>query len=136
MHTSLAFPAVRASGALSRSFRWEIRARCNTGVDVCDRWAEIDPARTAIFNLGADGAVEEVSYGALREASNRFANALAARGIGRGDRIALLLAQGPAVAVSHIAIYKLGPIPPPPAMLFGGGAPPHPPAGSRAPAPI
>src|SRR5260221_360470 len=119
MHTSLAFPAVRASGALSRSFRWEIRARCNTGVDVCDRWAEIDPARTAIFNLGADGAVEEVSYGALREASNRFANDLATRDIGHGDRSALLLARGPGVAVSHIAIYKLGAIALPLAMLFG-----------------
>src|SRR5260221_12975848 len=107
MHTSLAFPAVRASGALSRSFRWQIRARSNIGVDVCARWAEIDPARTAIFNLGADGAVEEVSYGALREASNRFANALAARGIGRGDRIALLLAQGPAAAGCPRPRYKL-----------------------------
>src|SRR5260221_3942840 len=95
------------------------------GVDVCDRGAEIDPARTAIFNLGADGAVEEVSYGALREASNRLANALAARGIGRGDRIALLLAQGPAVAGSPLAIYQLRAIPPPPATLVCVGALAH-----------
>ena len=119
MYASHVLPAVRDYGALYRSFRWQIPARYNIGVDVCDRWAEIDPARTAIFNLGADGAVEEVSYGALREASNRLANALAARGIGRGDRIALLLAQGPAVAVSHIASYKLGAIALPLAMLFG-----------------
>jgi acetyl-CoA synthetase len=119
MYASHVLPAARDYGALYRSFRWQIPARYNIGVDVCDRWAEIDPARTAIFNLGADDAVEEVSYGALREASNRLANALAARGIGRGDRIALLLAQGPAVAVSHIAIYKLGAIALPLAMLFG-----------------
>ena len=119
MYASHVLPAARDYGALYRSFRWQIPARYNIGVDVCDRWAEIDPARTAIFNLDADGAVEEVSYGALREASNRLANALAARGIGRGDRIALLLAQGPAVAVSHIAIYKLGAIALPLAMLFG-----------------
>src|ERR1700756_3108666 len=119
MYKSHVLPAARDYGALYRSFRWQIPARYNIGVDVCDRWAEIDPARTAIFNLGADGAVEEVSYGALRGASNRLANALAARGIGRGDRIALLLAQGPAVAISHIAIYKLGAIALPLAMLFG-----------------
>ena len=119
MYASHVLPAARDYGALYRSFRWQIPARYNIGVDVCDRWAEIDSARTAIFNLRADGAVEEVSYGALREASNRLANALAARGIGRGDRIALLLAQGPAVAVSHIAIYKLGAIALPLAMLFG-----------------
>ena len=119
MYASHVLPAARDYGALYRSFRWQIPARYNIGVDVCDRWAEIDPARTAIFNLGADGAVEEVSYGALREASNRLANALAARGIGRGDRVALLLPQGPMVAVSHIAIYKLGAIALPLAMLFG-----------------
>src|SRR5215471_8990751 len=119
MYASHVLPAARDYGALYHAFRWQIPARYNIGVDVCDRWAEIDPSRTAIFNLGAEGAVEQVSYGALREASNRLANALAARGIGRGDRIALLLAQGPAVAVSHVAIYKLGAIALPLAMLFG-----------------
>src|SRR5262249_29227193 len=107
MYASHVLPAARDYGALYRSFRWQIPARYNIGVDVGARWAETGPAPPAIFNLGADGGVEEVSSGALREASNRLANALAARGIGRGDRIALLLPQGPAVAVSHIAIYKL-----------------------------
>src|SRR5215468_4029006 len=119
MYASHVLPAARDYGALYRSFRWQLPARYNIGVDVCDRWAEIDPARTAIFNLGADGAVEEVSYGGLCEASNRLANALAARGIGRGDRVAMLLPQGPVVALSHIAIYKLGAIALPLAMLFG-----------------
>jgi acetyl-CoA synthetase len=119
MYAAHVLPATRDYDALYRSFRWQIPALYNIGVDVCDRWAEIDPARTAIFNVRTDGAVEEVRYGALREASNRLANALAARGVGRGDRIAILLPQGPAVAVSHIAIYKLGAIALPLAMLFG-----------------
>src|SRR5437870_3895111 len=119
MYAAHVLPAAREYGALYRSFRWQIPAFYNIGVDVCDRWAGIDPARTAIFNLRADGTVEEVSYSALREASNRLANALAARGIGRGDRVAILLPQIPAVAVSHIAIYKIGAIALPLAMLFG-----------------
>lgn len=119
MYAPPVLPPAREYAALYRSFRWQIPALYNIGVDVCDRWAEIDAARTAIFNVRADGKVEEVSYGALREASNRLANALAARGIGRGDRVAILLPQEPAVAISHIAIYKLGAIALPLAMLFG-----------------
>jgi acetyl-CoA synthetase len=119
MYAIPVLPAARDYGALYRSFRWQIPARYNIGVDVCDRWAESDPARTAILNVRGDGKVEEVSYGVLREASNRLANALAAHGIKKGDRVALLLPQGPAVAVCHVAIYKLGAIALPLAMLFG-----------------
>src|SRR2546430_4368690 len=123
MYASHVLPTARDYGALYRSFRWQIPARYNIGVDVCDRWAEIDPARTAIFNLGADGAVEQVSYGALREASNRLANALAARGIGRGDRIALLLAQGPAGAGGRNPPSKHAATRPPLARPSSGASP-------------
>jgi len=104
---------------LRRSFRWRIPAHYNIGVDVCDRWAEREPRRTAVLDVRSDGVVEEISYRALRETSNRLANVLAARGIGRGDRIAILLPQMPAVAACHIAIYKLGAVALPLAMLFG-----------------
>jgi acetyl-CoA synthetase len=119
MYAPHVLPPARDYDALYRSFRWQVPARYNIGVDVCDRWAAAEPGRTAIFDVRADGAVEEVGYGALREASNRLANVLAGRGIARGDRIAILLPQGPTVAVSHIAIYKLGAVALPLAMLFG-----------------
>jgi acetyl-CoA synthetase len=119
MYAAHVLPAARDYEALYGSFRWRLPARYNIGVDVCDRWAVIEPGRTAIFNVGADGAVDEISYGALRETSNRLANVLAACGVGRGDRVAILLPQAPAVAASHIAIYKLGAIALPLAMLFG-----------------
>ena len=67
-------------------------------------------------------ASQDVSYGWLRETSNRLANALAAHGIGRGDRVAILLPQAPEVAAIHIAIYKLGAVALPLAMLFGADA--------------
>jgi acetyl-CoA synthetase len=47
MYASHVLPTARDYGALYRSFRWQIPARYNIGVDVCDRWAEIDPARCA-----------------------------------------------------------------------------------------
>jgi acetyl-CoA synthetase len=122
MYAPHVLPAARDYQALCRSFRWQVPAHYNIGVDVCDRWAETEPGRAAILHVQAGGAVEEVSYAALRESSNRLANALRARGLGQGDRIAILLPQMPAVAVCHVAIYKLGAIALPLAMLFGAQA--------------
>lgn len=100
-------------------FRWRIPERYNIAVDVCDRWAAADPDRTAILDVAASGKVEAWSFSALREASNRFANALRAYGIQAGDRVAVLLPQSPAVVVAHLAIYKLGAVALPLAVVFG-----------------
>ncbi len=105
--------------SLVAAFRWRIPERYNIGVDVCDRWAAAEPERAAILEIGPDGRVATLAYGALRERSNRLANALRARGIGRGDRVAILLPQGAAVPIAHIAVYKLGAVALPLAALFG-----------------
>ena len=105
--------------SLVAAFRWRIPERYNIGVDVCDRWAAAEPGRAAILEIGPDGRVATLTYGALRERSNRLANALRARGIGRGDRVAILLPQGAAVPIAHIAVYKLGAVALPLAALFG-----------------
>src|SRR3954471_9956954 len=119
MYAPHVLPAASDYDALYRAFRWQVPRHYNVGVDVCDRWADSEPDRIAIFHVGANGAVQEISYGWLRETSNRLANALAAHGIGRGDRVALLLPQMPEVAAIHIAVYKLGAVALPLAMLFG-----------------
>jgi len=105
-----------------RQFRWDIPARYNIGVDVCDRWANVEPDRLAILNVHADGRQDAISYGALRDTSNRLANVLRAFGVTRGDRVAIMLPQTPEVAAAHIAIYKLGAVALPIAALFGPDA--------------
>ena len=104
---------------LVRAFRWRVPERYNIGVDVCDRWAAAQPGRVAILEVDAAGAVTPWTYADLRAASNRLANALVARGIGPGDRVAILLPQSAAVAVAHVALYKIGAIALPLALLFG-----------------
>lgn len=107
---------------LVADFRWEIPARTNIAVDVCDRWALSEPDRTALLVLRPDDRPEPVSYGRLRADSLRLAAALAARGIEPGDRVALLLPQSAAVVVTHFAAYRLGAIALPLAGLFGEAA--------------
>lgn len=115
-------PNLRDYDALYAAFRWQIPQRYNIGVDCCDRWAAVEPERAAIYETFADGRVDVVSYGRLRDMSNRLANALRARGVKRGDRVAILLPQAHEVAVAHLAIYKLGAIALPLAALFGADA--------------
>ena len=115
-------PQSRSYDELYGQFRWHVPARFNIGVEVCDRWAERDPGRLALVAVSQDGRSHDVSYGWLRETSNRLANVLAAHGVKRGDRVAILLPQGPDVAAIHVAIYKLGAIALPLAILFGTDA--------------
>ncbi len=115
-------PTIRDYDELYRQFRWQVPARYNIGADVCDRWAASDPRRLAILHVTPDGAEEAISYGWLRETSNRLANVLRAHGVARGDRVAILLPQAPEVAAAHIAIYKLAAIALPLAVLFGTDA--------------
>jgi acetyl-CoA synthetase len=115
-------PSSRDYGALYRQFRWNIPARYNIGVDVCDRWADADRTRLAILHVKPDGGEDAITYGWLRETSNRLANVLRARGVARGDRVAIMLPQAPEVAAAHIAIYKLGAVALPIAVLFGPDA--------------
>jgi len=115
-------PQSRSLEEIVRAFRWQVPAQFNIGVEVCDRWAARDPGRLAVVAVDAAGRAHDVSYGWLRETSNRLANALAAHGIGAGDRIAILLPQMPEVAAIHVAIYKLGAVALPLATLFGTDA--------------
>src|SRR5512135_3506211 len=108
--------------ALYRDFRWAIPARYNIGVDVCDRWAAREPGRLAILHVHGYGRSEEITFGRLRETSNRLANVLRAHGVKRGDRVAIFMPQAPEVAAAHIAIYKLGAVALPVAILFGPDA--------------
>jgi long-chain acyl-CoA synthetase len=70
-----------------------------------DEATERDPQRAAVVFYG-----RSISYGALREATDRLANALAAIGIRKGDRIALYLLNSPQFIIAYFAALKCGAI--------------------------
>jgi acetyl-CoA synthetase len=112
---------------VERAFRWKIPEFYNIGVDICDKWAAREPDRLAIIDVAPSGEAQNYSFGQLRALSNRLANALRARGLGRvegqpGDRIGVLLPQRVETALSHIAAAKLGCISIPLFTLFGPDA--------------
>lgn len=115
-------PAAETYDDLVARFAWDIPERFNMGAACCDRWAEVEPDRTALI---IDDEDRTVSFGALRDLSNRIANLLSAQGVARGDRVGVLLPQTVETAASHIAIYKMGAIAVPLFVLFGPDALEH-----------
>lgn len=108
--------------ALRAGFRWTIPPRFNIAEAVCGRWARTAPERTALMHLGPDGRVVRWRYGDVERAACRLANALVENGLGRGDRIGVLLPQGPDALITHLAAYRLGAIVVPLFTLFGADA--------------
>lgn len=103
---------------LRESFQWEFPDPYNMGWDVCDKWAEKDPARTAIIDL-TGGERRNYSFGELMALSNQLANHLVAKGIKPGDRVGVFRMQSIWTAAAHIAIWKMGAISIPLFTLFG-----------------
>ena len=106
---------------LRQNFRWRVPEHYNIGVDVCDKHTDraLEPA---LFLDNADGRSYSVSFGELKERSDRFANALRGLGVIRGDRVAIVLPQREETVIAHIAVYKLGAIALPLSVLFGPDA--------------
>ena len=104
-----------------KAFRWEVPEFYNIGVDICDKWAA-HKKRLALIYLDENGQVVRYTFRDLKRYSNRLANGFTAAGIGRGDRIGILLPQCPETAISHIAAYKVGAIAIPLFTLFGTDA--------------
>ncbi len=104
---------------MRQSFRWDLPEYYNISESCCATWAMRAPDRVALIHLSADGSQQRWTYGMLERAACSLANAFAARGLQRGDRLAILLQQGPEVLISHFAAYKLGAIALPLFTLFG-----------------
>lgn len=104
---------------LRARFSWRIPVRYNIAQSCCDHWAQVAPERPAILWKDSRDALLVLSFAKLQAQANRLANALIGLGIVKGERVALVLPQGPEVAIAHMAIYKLGAIALPLAALFG-----------------
>lgn len=107
---------------MRRAFVWDVPERFNIATACCDSWASGDPDRLAIVHVGDDDHVTNWTYGQIKQASDQLAISLSARGVERGDRVAVLLAQCPEVLITHFAAMKLGAVVLPLFTLFGEDA--------------
>ncbi len=104
------------------AFRWEVPADFNLAEACCARWARATPQAVAIRWEHEDGRTAVHTYADLQRDANRLARALARVGVGRGDRVAIVMPQRFETAVAHMALYQLGAVAMPLSMLFGPDA--------------
>ena len=104
--------------AICAAHRWQVPPDFNIARAVCARYAG-QASRVALYWEDESGATARLSYAQLQEQANRLSNALAAHGIARGDKVAIMLPQRPETAVAHVACYQMGAVAVPLSFLFG-----------------
>lgn len=106
---------------LYSNFRWHVPHHFNIAQVCAARWAAQPQhaQRIAVRAESATGDTTTLSYAQLCEQANRLSNALAARGVGRGDRVAIVMPQRTETVVAHMAVYQMGAVAMPLSMLFG-----------------
>ncbi len=119
--TRFSVPPGRSYEEVASSFRWDIPARFNIGVEVCDVHAD-GTGRLALIADDLENQPRSYSFDELKALSNRVANMLAAD---RGERVGILLPQRVETALAHIALYKSGAVALPLFTQFGPDALEH-----------
>ncbi len=91
----------------------------NFAVDVVDRWAQVRPQSTALWSVSATtGSEWKFSFRELSELSCRAAAFLRACGIGKGDRVLIMLPRVHQWWIGMLALVRLGAVPVPATLLL------------------
>jgi acetyl-CoA synthetase len=101
--------------------RWFYDGTLNACSNCLDRHLPTRGAQTAIIWEGDDPAVSKtLTYRELHEEVCRFANALKALGVKRGDRVTIYMPMIPEAAVAMLACARIGAVH---SVVFGGFSP-------------
>jgi acetyl-CoA synthetase/medium-chain acyl-CoA synthetase len=90
-----------------RNFRWEVPERYNFAVDTIGRWVA-NPEQLGMLHVDQHGQERRITFAEFAARSDRVAAGLAARGIGAGDRVLLVLPRVVEWWEAILAIMKLG----------------------------
>jgi propionyl-CoA synthetase len=102
-------------------YRWFVGATLNTCYNALDRHVESGRGGQAalIYDSPVTGTVRAFTYSELCEVTARFAGAMAARGVGKGDRVIIYMPMVPEAVIAMLACARLGAVH---SVVFGGFA--------------
>src|SRR5262245_551052 len=107
---------------LCAAHRWNVPEHYNIAADVCDKHPR---DKLAMVWESFDGSERELVWGELQDLANQAAHTLAGRGVGRGDRVAVVLPATPEAAAVFFGVWKLGAILLSMSVLYGEDAIEH-----------
>ncbi len=93
-----------------RNLHFKIPERFNFAYDVMDVWAEQEPDKLALLWTNDEGACRRFTFGELKTLSDRTAAWFMQLGIGRGDKVMLILKRRYEFWLSMLALHKIGAI--------------------------
>ena len=98
--------------------KWYVGGKLNVAYNCVDRHVEAgNGERVAFHFVGEPGDTRTVTYADLKDEVCKSANALAALGIGAGDRVAIYLPMIPEAVISMLACARIGAVH---TVVFGG----------------
>ena len=102
-------------------YKWFEGGRLNASYNCLDRHVEAGRGDKVAFHWrGEEGEERDITYAELHRDVKRFANALRARGIGKGDVVGIYLPMVPELPVAMLACARIGA---PHNVVFGGFSP-------------
>ena len=115
------FKKVKEEDLPAGKIAWFLGGKLNASVNCVDRHARKNPDKKAILWEGDEpGEYREMTYRELSQETNRLANWLRARGIKKGDRVAIYMGMVPELPVAMLACARIGAIH---SVIFGGFSP-------------
>ena len=101
--------------------KWFVGGKLNVSYNCLDRHVEGEGAwrrnKAAIIWEGEPGDSRVITYAELHREVCRFANALKAQGVKKGDRVAIYMPMVPELAIAMLACTRIGA---PHSIVFGG----------------
>jgi len=102
-------------------YKWFEDGKLNVSHNCLDRHVEAGKGDKVAFHWrGEEGEEREVTYAELLSETQKFANALKDRGIGKGDVVGIYLPMIPEVVIAMLACARIGA---PHNVVFGGFSP-------------
>ena len=98
-------------------YRWFTGGKLNVSYNCIDRHLADKADKVAIIFEGEPGDVRKITFNELHSEVSRFANALKANGIGKGDRVVIYMPMIPEAVVAMQACARIGAIH---SVVFGG----------------